>query len=184
MKGPILPPAAGSRYTYPAPAYPHFACRPVKQMAPRPAGGSVYPTLQSMVRRRAVAHQGNAQRSGQRGKRTWHAHRAAKAVPCLWEKRALPLSAHTGSGVSPAAFWVLFRRGKSTSRRSAKGFLHGNGNSSPAGRPLPGSYRSSRTKGMDMHLGPPRPLDSSLQAMVWTLMPLSARIWLVTALRW
>ena len=35
-----------------------------------------------------------------------------------------------------------------------------------------------------MNVRPPRPLDSSLQAMVWTLMPLSARIWLVTALRW
>ena len=58
-------PAAGSRYTYPAPAYPHFACRPVKQMAPRPAGGSVYPTLQSMVRRISAERQRGARKEEQ-----------------------------------------------------------------------------------------------------------------------
>ena len=45
----------------------------------------------------------------------------------------------------------------------------------------PARYRtSSRTKGMDMHRGPPRPRLSSLQGMVWTVMPLSSRMRLVT----
>lgn len=41
-------------------------------------------------------------------------------------------------------------------------------------------YRSSRIKGMDMHLGPPRPLLSSLHGMVCTVIPLSSRMRLVT----
>ena len=60
-------PAAGSRYTYQIPAFHRCACRPVKQMAPRPAGGSVYPTLQSMVRRTTAHHRTSAER--QRGAR-------------------------------------------------------------------------------------------------------------------
>ena len=70
-----------------------------------------------------ACRQGSAQRSGQRGKRRRQARPAAKAAPAVREGRQLPLSAHMGAGVSPAAFWVLFRRGKSTSPRRAKPLL-------------------------------------------------------------
>ena len=62
-----MTPAIGSRYTYSAPAFPYFACRPVKQMAPRPAGSSVYRTLQNMVRCTTVHRRTSAKR--QRGAR-------------------------------------------------------------------------------------------------------------------
>ena len=70
----------------------------------------------------AVQHLTSAER--QRGARKEEQARTTRSESSslLMGEEKLPLSAHMGPGVSTAAFWVLFRRGKSTSRRSAKRF--------------------------------------------------------------
>ncbi len=102
---------------------PFAACRVSLRLPPRS------PLALSAGRGGTVVHfstacrQGSAQRSGQRGKRRRQARPAAKAAPAVREESQLPLPAHAGAGVSQAAFWVLFRRGKSTSPRRAKPLL-------------------------------------------------------------